>query len=221
MGVTGECKGVVADNILKRARVCCGQSSLAQRCSHNAKERARRAERAESARGEGVARTGRTGLYVKGGRARCYLACSPDEISASSFRPSSLHSYLDLLLRVFLPCTPSSSSAFPRTPFLLLLRSLQRSCEMKNFFRARHCRTFDCIGISVLLSLSFSPLSTLSLFPSPFFSRFSFLFKSVFSLRLIFLPRFHVFSFAIFSCHRQLLCFCLLLFFSVFFLVQF
>lgn len=140
-----------------------------QRCSHNAKERTRRVERAESARGEGVARTGGTGLYVKGGRARCYLACSPDEISASSFRPSSLHSYLDLLLRVFLPRTPSSSSAFLlASPSYSCLDSPQSSCEVKNFFRARHCRTFDCVGISILLL-------SLSLFTSfPFLSAFRF-----------------------------------------------
>lgn len=65
------------------------------------------------------------------------------------------HSYLDLLLRVFLPRTPSSSSAStsphspPPTGFL------RGAPASENFFRARHCQTFDCVGISALASPRF------------------------------------------------------------------
>lgn len=110
-GCNGKCKGVAADNILKRARVCCGQSSLAvvvlAQCWREHDEES-------SMRREGGGCEGERGLYVKEGRARCYLACSPDEISASSFRPS-----FPLLPRSSppsLPRTPSSSSASLHSP---------------------------------------------------------------------------------------------------------
>jgi len=80
MGVTASVKGVAVDNILKRARVCCGQSSPASVARTMLKRARRREQRADGGGGREVAE-GRRGLYVKGGRARCYLACSPDEIS--------------------------------------------------------------------------------------------------------------------------------------------
>lgn len=170
-GCNSECKGVVADNILKRARVCCGQSSLVG-AARTMLKRARRRENRNQDDGcrQGVAREagseGEMGLYVKGGRAHCYLACSPDEISASSFRPSS-----PLLPRSSPPSLPSSYASFlfcfyifPRT--LLCPPDLpRRSCRAK---------TFSARAIVVLLiALGFPPFS-LSLFPS-LFPSFSFL----------------------------------------------
>lgn len=149
-GCNGKCKGMAADNILKRARVCCGQSSLAgvalAQCwrEHDEESAKRRA---------GGGCEGERGLYVKGGRARCYLACSPDEISASSFRPS-----FPLLPRSS-PLSLPSSYAF----FLFCLCSsalspayrisLHRSCKVKTFS--------VCAIVRLLIALGF-PL------PSPF-----------------------------------------------------
>jgi len=138
-GCNGECKGMVADNILKRARVCYEQSSLAG-AARTMLKRARRRENSnrDDGRGQGVTRgIGREGwgLYVKGGRARCYLACSPDEISASSFRPSS-----PLLPRSSPPSLPSSYTSFlffllcPRPPLLRLSDLPRCSCRAKTFF---------------------------------------------------------------------------------------
>lgn len=69
-GCNGKCKGVAADNILKRARVCCGQSS--RRCgSRTMLKRARRRERkTEGGRGlrgrERVVRKGRACPLLSG-----------------------------------------------------------------------------------------------------------------------------------------------------------
>lgn len=109
---------------------------------------------------------GRRGLYVKGGRARCYLACSPDEISASSFRPSSP----PLLPRSFPPSLPSSYAFFLFCPLMLsrLPDSLWCSCEAKSFSARAIVRLLIALGF-LSISLSFS-------------SRFLFfLFKFIFS----------------------------------------
>lgn len=102
-----------------------------------------------------------------------------------------LHSYHDLLssessflvrllpllllpsciLLLFPPLLPRSADSPCGTLFLSLPFSLLQG---ENFFRGRHCRTFDCVGISALLLLRF-----------PFF-----LFKFVFFSTAIFsLPR--------------------------------
>jgi len=93
-------------------------------------------------------------LYVKGGRARCYLACSPDEISASSFRPSlpllprssplSLPSSYAFFLFCF--CLPALTPAYRISP--------RHSCKAKTFSA--------CAIVRLLIALGF-PL------PSPHF----------------------------------------------------
>lgn len=117
------------------------------------------------------------GWYVKGGRARCYLACSPDEISASSFRPSS-----PLLPRSFPPSLPSSYAFFLFCFCLPYTLSPAGSSVMplrgEKFFRARHCQTFDCVGISLFLScFSFSSYLNLFFFLHSFSSSISFRFS--------------------------------------------
>lgn len=98
-----------------------------------------------------------------------------------------LHSYHDLL--------SSESSFLVRLLPLLLLPSCillffsppsPRSADFpslsllqgENFFRGRHCRTFDCVGISALLLLRFP----FFLFKFVFFSTAFFLFRAPLSL---------------------------------------
>lgn len=155
------------------------RAELSRRCgSHNAEEST--TKRTQSGEQERVARGGGRGLYVKGGRARCYLACSPDEISASSFRPS-----FPLLPRSAPPSLPSSYAFFLFCFYLPALSpayriSPRRSCKAKTF-SARHCQTFDCVGISALLSPP--PLPPLAFFSSylnlSFFSWFFFFHTSL------------------------------------------
>lgn len=115
-----------------------------QRGSHNVEEsttkRARRREQRTD--GEGGCE-GRRGLYVKGGRARCYLACSPDEISASSFRPSSP------LLPRSSPASLPSSYAF----FLFCFCPLA-FFEVKTFSVYAIVRLLIALGFAFSLSLS-------------------------------------------------------------------
>lgn len=162
-----------------------------------------------TARWKGIGRgcEGRRGLYVKGGRARCYLACSPDEISASSFRPSSP----PLLPRSFPPSLPSSYAFFlflfcfcpayalsPAGFSVMLLRG-------EKFFRACHCQTFDCVGISLYLTFFFS-------------SRFLFfLFKFILSSAAFLRPHLFVYLFSDFL----FLAFSLFLFFFSFLIHDF
>lgn len=97
-------------------------------------------------------------MYVKGGRARCYLACSPDEISASSFRPSS-----PLLPRSFSPSLPSSYAFFlflfllalPLRPTLLPL-----TADSLRSALSRKAKTFSAGAIvGLLIALGFPPSS--------------------------------------------------------------
>lgn len=154
-----------------------------QRSSYNAEESTtRRAKNGwwSGREQDGVAKDG-GGWYVKGGRARCYLACSPDEISASSFRPSS-----PLLPRSFPPSLPSSYAFFLFCFCLPYTLSPAGSSVMplrgEKFFRARHCQTFDCVGISLFLScFSFSSYLNLFFF---FFTAFLLPYLFVFFIHL-------------------------------------
>lgn len=102
-------------------------------------------KRAQNAPGQEGGCEGGRGLYVKGGRARCYLACSPDEISASSFRPSfpllprSSPSESSFLVRLLPLCALSFSPAPTRI-------SPRRSCKAKTFSARAIVRLLIALG---------------------------------------------------------------------------
>lgn len=108
-------------------------------------------------------------MYVKGGRARCYLACSLDEISASSFRPS-----FPLLPRSSSPSLPSSYAFFLFCFYLLALSpayriSPRRSCKVKTFSARAIVRLLIALGFPLLSPAFFSSYLNLSFFPWLFF----------------------------------------------------
>lgn len=117
-------------------------------------------------KGAGRGCEGRRGLYVKGGRARCYLACSRMKYRLAVSGLPLLHSYLDLFLRVFLPRTPSSSSSSVSASLMLSLSPAGFSwfswcpCEAKSFSARAIVRLLIALGF---LSLFLSPLA---FFPS-------------------------------------------------------
>jgi len=103
-------------------------------------------------------------LYVKGGRARCYLACSPDEISASSFRPSfpllprssplSLPSLYAFFLFCF--CLPALTPAYRISP--------RHSCKAKTFSARAIVRLLIALGFPLPSPRFFSYLNLLLFF---------------------------------------------------------
>lgn len=108
----------------------------------------------EGSRGRGC--EGRRGLYVKGGEGvPAVIWLVPRMKYRLAVSGLLLHSYLDLFLRVFLPRTPSSSSASAPSYTLSPAGFSVMSLRGEKFFRARHCQTFDCVGISFFFSFFF------------------------------------------------------------------
>lgn len=122
-------------------------------------------------------------MYVKGGRARCYLACSPDEISASSFRPS-----FPLLPRSSPPSLPSSYAFFLFCFYLSALFpvyriSSRRSCKAKTFSARAIVRLLIALGFPLFPP---SPRFLFFLFKFVFFSWFFFFHTSrIFHISLL------------------------------------